>query len=102
MLKTKVLDNKCRVSAFDNLIFKPGFHVVVSLVSVVSVIRKKLTGQMQLYGNLPSNAQYKRNAGQIELVVRDRINSICPMNFFRTTDTTDTTDTTIWKPGFKL
>ena len=30
------------------------------------------------------------------------MNSICPMNFFRTTDTTDTTDTTIWKPGFKL
>ena len=28
------------------------------------------------------------------------MNSICPMNFFRTTDTTDTTDTTIWKPGF--
>ena len=28
------------------------------------------------------------------------MNSICPMNFFRTTDTTNTTDTTIWKPGF--
>ena len=28
------------------------------------------------------------------------MNSICPMNFFRTTDTTDTTDTTIWKPGY--
>ena len=28
------------------------------------------------------------------------MNSICLMNFFRTTDTTDTTDTTIWKPGF--
>ena len=27
------------------------------------------------------------------------MNSICPMNFFRTTDTTDTTDATIWKPG---
>ena len=26
------------------------------------------------------------------------MNSICPMNFFRTTDTTDTT---IWKPGFE-
>ena len=25
------------------------------------------------------------------------MNSICPMNFFRTTDTTDTT---IWKAGF--
>ena len=30
------------------------------------------------------------------------MNSICSMNFFRTTDTTDTTDTKIWKPGFKL
>ena len=30
------------------------------------------------------------------------MNSICPMNFFRSTDTTDTTDTTIWKPGFKI
>ena len=30
------------------------------------------------------------------------MNSICLMNFFRTTDTTDTTDTTIWKPGFML
>ena len=28
------------------------------------------------------------------------MNSICPMNFFHTTDMTDTTDTTIWKPGF--
>ena len=29
---------------------------------------------------------------------RDGMNSICPLNFFHTTDTTDTTDTTIWKP----
>ena len=26
-----------------------------------------------------------------------KVVSVCPMNFFRTTDTTDTT---IWKPGF--
>ena len=32
----------------------------------------------------------------VQLVVRERMNSIWPMNFFRTTDTTDTT---IWKPG---
>ena len=32
----------------------------------------------------------------IQPVVRDRMNSIGPMNFFRTTDTTDTT---MWKPG---
>ena len=37
---------------------------------------------------------------QIHLDVRDGMNSICPMNSFRTTDTTDTTDTTIWRPGF--
>ena len=30
------------------------------------------------------------------------MDSICPMNFFRTSDTTDTTDTTIWKPGFNF
>ena len=47
-----------------------------------------------------TTAQYKRNDRLIQLVVRDRMNSICPMNCFRTTDTTDTTDTTIWKPGF--
>ena len=35
---------------------------------------------------------------QIQRVVRDRMNSICPMNFFRTTDTTDAT---IWKPGLR-
>ena len=30
--------------------------------------------------------------------LRDRMNSICPVNFFHSTDTTDTT---IWKPGFR-
>ena len=30
------------------------------------------------------------------LFVLDIMNSICPVKFFRTTDTTDT----IWKPGF--
>ena len=32
---------------------KPGFHIVVSVVSVVSVVRKKFIGQIKLYGNLP-------------------------------------------------
>ena len=32
---------------------KPGFHIFVSVVSVVSVVRKKFIGQIQLYGNLP-------------------------------------------------
>ena len=34
---------------------KPGFHIVVSVVSVVSVVRKKFIGEIQLYGNLPYN-----------------------------------------------
>ena len=75
-----------------NVIFrlKPGFHIVVS------VVRKKFIGQLQLYGNLPYKCSIQKKR-QIQLVVRDRMNSICPMNFFRTTDTTDTT---MWKPGF--
>ena len=44
----------------------------------------------------PDHLEKKR---QIQLFVRDRMNFICPMNFFRTTDTTDTT---IWKPGLIL
>ena len=47
--------------------------------------------------NAQKTIQKKR---QIQVFVLDRMNSICPMKFFRTTDTTDTTDTTIWKPGF--
>ena len=68
---------------------KPGFHIVVS------VVRKKFIGQIQLYGNLPYKCSIQKKR-RIELVVPDRMNSICPINFFRTTDTTDTT---IWKPG---
>ena len=74
---------------------KPGFHIVVS---VVSVVRKKFIGQIRLYGNLPYKCSIQQKR-EIQLVVRDRMNSICPMNFFRTTDTTDTTNTLIWKPG---
>ena len=76
--------------------FKPGFHIIVSVVSVVSVVRKKFIGQLQLYGNLSYKCSIQKKR-QIQLFVRDRMNSLCPMNFFRTTDTTDTT---IWKPGF--
>ena len=79
---------------------KPGFHIVVSVVSVVSVVRKKFIGQLQIYGNLPYKCSIQKKR-QIQLFVRDTMNSICPMNFFRTTDTTDTTDTTIWKPGLR-
>ena len=81
--------------ARNGVIFKPGFHIVVSVVSVMSVVRKKIIGQIQLYGNLQYKCSIQKKR-QIQLVVRDRMNSICPMNFFRTTDTTDTT---IWKPG---
>ena len=80
---------------------KPGFHIVVSVVSVVSVVRKKFIGQLQLYGNLSYKCSIQKKR-QIQLVVRDRMNSIYPMNFFRMTDTTDTTDTTIWEPGLKV
>ena len=31
--------------------FKPGFHIVVSVVSVVSVIRKKFIGQIEFISN---------------------------------------------------
>ena len=77
---------------------KPGFHIVVSVVSVVG---KKFIGQIQLYGNLPYKCSIQKK-WQIQLVVRDRMNSIGPTNFFRTTDTTDTTTTTIWKPGLNF
>ena len=79
--------NKMRLSLTEKI--KPGFHIVVS------VVRKKFIGQIQLYGNLPYKCSMQKKR-QIQLAVRDRMNSICPMNFFRTTDTTDTT---IWKPG---
>ena len=78
-------------------LLKPSFHIVVYIVSVV---RKKFIGQIQLYGNLPYKCSIQKKR-QIQLVVRDRMNSICPMNFFRTTDTTETTDITIWKPGLR-
>ena len=81
----------------EKRLLKPGFHIVVS---VVSVVRKKFIGQIQLYGNLPYKCSIQKKR-QIQLVVRDRMNSICPMNFFRTTDTTETTDTTIWKPDLR-
>ena len=58
---------------------KPGFHIVVP------VVRKKFIGQIQLCGNLPYNCSIQEK-WQIQRVVRDRMNSICPMNFFRTTD----------------
>ena len=77
------------LSALLGKTFKPSFHIVLS---VVSVERKKFIGPYKC------SIQKKR---QIQLFVRDRMNSICPMNFFLTTDTTDTTDTTIWKLGLK-
>ena len=78
-------------------IIKPGFHI---FVSVMSVVQKKFIGQKQLYRNLPYKCSIQQKR-EIQLVVRDRMNSICPMNFFRRTDTTDTM---IWKPGliFKI
>ena len=92
----KAVFGKQNSSAYVSL--KPGFHIVVS---VVSVVRKKFIGQMQIYGNLPYKCSIQKKR-QIQPFVRDRMNSICPTNFFRTTDTTDTTDTTIWEPGLSL
>ena len=46
---------------------KPGFHIVVSIVSVV---RKKFIGRIQLYGNLPYNCSIQQKR-PIQLVVRD-------------------------------
>jgi len=57
---------------------KPGFHIVVS---VVSVVRKKFIGQIQLHGNLPHKRSIQKKR-QIQLAVRDRMNSLCPMIFF--------------------
>ena len=48
-------------------LLKPGFHIVVS---VVSVVRKKFIGQIQLYGNLPYKCSIQKK-WQIQLVVRD-------------------------------
>ena len=40
---------------------KPGFHIVVSVVSVVSVLSKKFLRQIQPYGNpTHTSAQYDR------------------------------------------
>ena len=36
-------------------VLKPGFHIVVPVVSVVSVLSKKFLRQIQLYGNLTHN-----------------------------------------------
>ena len=69
--------------------------VSISLCLSCPSYEKKFIGQIQLYGNLPYNCSIQQKR-QIQLVVRDRMNSIGPMNFFRTTDTT------IWKPGFTV
>ena len=53
---------------------KPGFHIVVSVVSVVSVVRKKFIGQIHLYGNLPYKCSMQKKR-QIQLVAPDRMNS---------------------------
>ena len=59
--------------------FKPGFHIVVSVVSVVSVLSKKFLRQIQPYGNLTHN----RPRRQIQRVVRDRNDSISYIRYNR-------------------
>ena len=81
---------------YADLSFKPGYHIVVSVVSVVSVVRKKIIGQIEFILSCTTSC-----ICCIEhLYGRLQYSCICPMIFFRTTDATDTTDTTIWKPGF--
>ena len=46
----RAVEKKKRDTVFN---LKPGFHIVVSVVSVVSVVRKKFIGQIKLYENLP-------------------------------------------------
>ena len=48
----------------DPVFLKPGFHIVVS---VVSVVRKKFIGQLKLYGNLPYKCSIQKKR-QIKLV----------------------------------
>ena len=62
--------NKMRLSLTEKI--KPGFHIVVS---VVSVVRKKFIGQIQLYGNLPYKCSMQKKR-QIQLSVRDRMLSV--------------------------
>ena len=81
--------------------FKPGFHIVVSVVSVVSVVRKKFIGPIEFILSRTTSCICRFCCIE-QLYGRFPYSCICPINFFRTKDTTDTTDTTIWKPGFSL
>ena len=62
---------------------------------ICRICRTKKIHRTDITLNLPYKCSIQKKR-QIQLVVRDRMNSLCAMNFFRTTDTTDTT---IWKPG---
>ena len=73
MLLEGIVSFKCRL--------KPGFHIVVSVVSVVSVLRKKFIGQLQFYGNLPYKCSVQKKR-QIQLFVRDRMNILSVLWIF--------------------
>ena len=77
---------------------KPGFHIVVSVVSVVSVLRKKFIGWIEFTLSCRTSCICRFFCIE-HLYGRFPKSCICPMNFFRTTDTTDTA---IWKPGFTV
>ena len=83
------------------IFLKPGFHIVVSVVSVVSVVRKKFIGQIEFILSRTTSCICRFFCIE-HLYGRFPYSCICPMNFFRTTDTTDTTDTTTWKPGLNV
>ena len=78
-------------------ILKPGFHIVVSVVSVVSVVRKKFIGQIEFILSRTRSCICRFFCIE-DLYGRFPESYICPKNFFHTTDTTDTT---IWKPGLR-
>ena len=74
-MQTRVALMCLSLGGFTLLFLKPGFHIVVSVVSVVSVLSKKFLRQIQPYGNLTHNRPI-RQIGQIQHVLRDRIDSI--------------------------
>ena len=95
------LTNCCRITPTSCCIccrrYKPDFHIVVSVASVVSVVRKNFIGQIEFI--LSRTTSCICRFCRIErLYGRFPQSCICRTNFFRTTDTTDTT---IWKPGFR-
>ena len=106
---TKVLDsdvnygNRQRPEYFPNN-YKdrsPGASEMLCLERSAKQCSLEILGRVQK-DTFHITASFVLKSGFHIVVSVVRMNSICPMNFFRTTDTTDTTDTTIWKPGLRI